>query len=163
MSLNETLDRSVREQIEQFIADELRMLDEHDYHAWVELFADDGVYWLPSNIHDYDPRKHVSIIYNDKAQLVKRIARLDAGRAVQEVRSRVAHQFSNVLVLEESGEEITVRVVMVVFEVQRARKNFYPGHCIYRLRRTPDGFRIALKKLCLIDNDQFYEHLAFMI
>jgi benzoate/toluate 1,2-dioxygenase beta subunit len=149
--------------VEQFIAYELQLLDEHQYSAWVDLFADDGIYWVPSNSDDYDPARHVSIIYNDKPGLLKRVARLDKGRAVQEVRSRVAHQFSNTLVLDERGDEITVRVVMVVYEVQRARKNYYPGSCIYRLRRSGTGWRIVLKKLCLIDNDQFYEHLAFMI
>jgi 3-phenylpropionate/cinnamic acid dioxygenase small subunit len=102
-------------------------------------------------------------IYDDKAALLRRVRRLGLGRAVQEVRSRVGHSFSNLLVLEETDEEVTVRVVMVVYEVQRSRKNYYPGHCVYRLRRTDCGFRIALKKLWLIDNDQFYENLAFMI
>lgn len=163
MSIDDRVDRSTREQVEQFISHELRLLDDHDYHSWLELFADDGVYWLPSNIDDYDPAKHVSIIYNDKSALLRRIARLDVGRVVQEVRSRVAHQFSNVHVLEETANEVTVRVVMVVYEVQRSRKNYYPGHCVYKLRRTDEGWRIVLKKLWLIDNDQFYEHLAFMI
>lgn len=163
MSVSGQVDRSTREQIEQFISHELRLLDDHEYHAWIDLFAEDGVYWLPSNLDDYDPTKHVSIIYDDKAALLRRVRRLGLGRAVQEVRSRVGHSFSNLLVLEETDEEVTVRVVMVVYEVQRSRKNYYPGHCVYRLRRTDCGFRIALKKLWLIDNDQFYENLAFMI
>lgn len=159
----EVLKRELRSELEQFIAHELQLLDDHRYAAWVDLFADDGIYWVPSNIDDYDPATHVSIIYNDKAGLQRRVKRLDIGRAVQEVRSRVAHQFSNTLVLDETDSEVTVRVVMVVFEVQRSRKNYYPGSCTYRLRRTDDGWRIVLKKLCLIDNDQCYEHLAFMV
>jgi 3-phenylpropionate/cinnamic acid dioxygenase small subunit len=158
-----SLDRSTRESIEQFIFHELRLLDDHEYPAWVELFAADGVYWVPSNLDDYDPKKHVSIIYDDKPALLLRIARLAIGRAVQQIRSRVVHQSTNLLVLDETDEEITVRVAMVVFEVQRDRKNYYPGHCLYRLRRTATGFEIVLKKLCLIDNDQYYEHLAFMV
>ena len=160
---DEMLKRELRSELEDFISHELQLLDDHQYTAWVELFADDGIYWVPSNLDDYDPAAHVSIIYNDKVGLHRRVKRLDIGRAVQEVRSRVAHQFSNTLVLDQTDNEVTVRVVMVVFEVQRSRKNYYPGSCTYRLRRTDDGWKIVLKKLCLIDNDQCYEHLAFMV
>jgi len=163
VTINDRVDRSTRQEIEQFISHELALLDDHEYSAWIELFAEDGVHWLPSNINDYNPNEHVSIIYDDKDAMLRRVRRLNLGRAVQEVPSRVCHQFSNLLVLEETDEEVMVRVVMVVYEVQRSRKHYYPGHCVYRLRRTDHGFRITLKKFCLIDNDQFYEHLTFMI
>jgi len=164
MTITDTpVDSSVVTEVEQFIFNELLMLDEFRYRDWLDLFAEDGLFWLPSNLDDYDPAKHTSIIYNDKNQLAMRIKRLEMGRVVQEIRSRLAHQVSNLLILEDDGEVITARVVLTIFEVQRSRKSMYPGHCIYKLRRTDEGLKIVLKKQCLIDNDTYYQHLAFMV
>ncbi len=150
-------------EVEQFIYREVQLLDEHRYDEWLDLFAADGIYWVPSNDESNDPHTHVAIIYNNRDALGKRIARLGIGRAVQEVRSRVAHQVTNIQIGAIDGDEMEVRTVTVVYEVQRSRKNYYPGSCEYRLRQTDDGFSIVSKKLSLIDNDQYYEHLAFMV
>ncbi len=33
-----------------------RLQDEHQYQAWEKLWTEDGVYWVPANGVDIDPR-----------------------------------------------------------------------------------------------------------
>ena len=62
--------------IEQFIYREARLADENRYDEWIALWTDDAIYWLPANIDDYDPRHHLSIIYDDRDRLQDRIDRI---------------------------------------------------------------------------------------
>ena len=44
-----------RQQIENFLYHEARLMDESAYDAWLELYAEDGLYWVPCNEDDVDP------------------------------------------------------------------------------------------------------------
>ena len=96
--MSATLDGQVsREMAEAFLFLEARLCDESKYDEWSALWTDDGTYWVPVNSDDYDPRKHLSIIYDDRAQLQDRIDRLKSGKAwAQEPPSRMARIVSNI-------------------------------------------------------------------
>ena len=36
-----------RARLEEFVIHEARLLDERRFREWMELFADDGTYWVP--------------------------------------------------------------------------------------------------------------------
>jgi len=158
------------ETAEQFIYREVSLLDQGLLWQWLELFTEDGRYWIPCNSDDGDPKSQVAIMYENRAGLTRRIARMERGRAVQEVRSRTCHVVSNIRVCAEpehaadvSDEcSVIMHSVMVIHETNRRRKQLFPGHCTYHLTSVGDSWQIALKKLCLIDNDQYYEDLSFL-
>ncbi len=159
----ESAPRMTRAEAEEFVYHEARLLDDGLHREWLELFAPDGVYWIPSNGADNDPRSHVAIVFDNVDQLRGRISRYESGRVVQELPSRTVHVVTNVEVAGDSApDEVSVECAVVVHEVHVSRKSYYPGRCSYRLRDTPDGWRIVSKKLALIDNDLFYDGLAFM-
>lgn len=157
-----------RADAEEFVYDEVALLDAGRYRDWLELFAEDGVYWVPSNELDHDPDRHVSIIYDTRVQLADRITRLELGRVVQELPSRTLHLVGNVRLRPDGsagGEQRTVDVAaaMSIHEVHRDRAAVHPAHCHYRLRPTSHGWRIGLKKVALLDNDQYFGNLAYLL
>jgi benzoate/toluate 1,2-dioxygenase subunit beta len=106
--MSTTLDGAVtREVVEAFLFLEARLCDESKYDEWSALWTDDGTYWVPVNSDDYDPRKHLSIIYDDRAQLQDRLDRLKSGKAwAQEPPSRMCHTLSHTQTghVSEKGE-----------------------------------------------------------
>src|SRR3546814_10188659 len=44
-------------QVTQFLYQEARLQDLHDYDGWEALWEDDAIYWVPANGHDTDPEK----------------------------------------------------------------------------------------------------------
>ncbi|MDT7556456.1 MAG: hypothetical protein QOI68_926, partial [Pseudonocardiales bacterium] len=84
-----------RADAEDFVYAEAALLDGGRFGEWLELFAEDGVYWVPANEADNDPERHVSIIYDTRDGLADRIARYQLGRVVQEVPSRTLHLVGN--------------------------------------------------------------------
>ena len=56
-----------------FLYREARLMDEHRYQEWLTLWeSSDTLYWVPCNDDDIDPRRQVSIIYDDHDRLMQR-------------------------------------------------------------------------------------------
>ena len=68
------------EQVRQFLYHEAQLMDEHRYDEWLALWAEGALYWVPSNRDEIDPKREVSLVYDDAVRLKLRIARLKSGR-----------------------------------------------------------------------------------
>ena len=81
-----------RQALIDFVYAEARLLDEQRYEQWLDLFTEDGYYWMPL-VHDQqDARLHASLMHEDKLLLRIRVERL-AGRRTfsQQPKSRSHH------------------------------------------------------------------------
>jgi ethylbenzene dioxygenase beta subunit len=163
-----------RTEAEEFIYREVRLLDTLRLEEWLSLFTDDGVYWLP--IEDGDPAAAgdvVSIVYDDAERRAERVYRtLHTPVLDQSPRSRTVHLVGNVE-LAGTDERGDVRVLCSQFvgelrpggrrQVGLNQTRVFAARAEYRLRATPDGWRVSLKKLVLIDADQPLYNLTFVI
>ena len=68
------------QQLIDFVVAEANLLDELRFDDWLDLFTDDGRYWMPLAHGQTDPRLHASLMYEDKLLLKVRIARLHGGQ-----------------------------------------------------------------------------------
>ena len=153
-----------RGRVEDFLYLEARLMDTHAYDAWLALWTDDALYWVPSNDDDIDPERHVSIVYENRAGLEDRIARLKSGAAyAQDPKSRLSRVISNVEIEETSNGELLVHSAFNLTALRRRRIDIFAGHSIYRLRSDGDSFNIAYKKVLLINNDEVIHNLTFLI
>ncbi len=150
-----------------FLFHEARLLDERRYDAWVSLFAEDGLYWMPGDDLTADPASSVTIVYENVGALRSRIGRLNTGKQyAQDPPSRICRAVSNVSIEEEAddGEELTVRSVLVAVEARRHHtKRVYGAHVTHVLRASGATFAIVRKRVDLVDSDQFFENLTFLL
>lgn len=158
------LDIELLGEIGQFIYCEARFQDEHEYDAWEALWTDDGIYWVPANDDDIDPETQMSIIYDNRSRIGLRIRQLHTGkRHTQNPHSRLRRVISNIEVLSQEGDEIRVGANVLIFESNRRADTIWAARNEYRLRRTADGLRMALKKVMLANNDKALHTLSFLI
>src|SRR5436190_16333346 len=86
-----------------FVYDEVDLLDEQRFAEWLELFADEAVYWLPLDTRRTEPRRGLNLIFDDRARLCDRVGRLQSGFShTEEPISRTSHLVGNLRLL--SGE-----------------------------------------------------------
>src|SRR5580693_6056818 len=79
-----------------FVMHEARLIDQHRFEEWLDLFADDGYYWMPLEWGQTDPRLSTSLMYEDKLLLRIRIERLKGNRTFsQKPKSRCHHVLQN--------------------------------------------------------------------
>jgi len=153
-----------RHQVETFLYREARLMDEHAYDEWLALWADDALYWVPCNEDDFDPERHVSIVYENKARLEDRITRLKSGAAyAQDPKSRLSRVVSNVEIEGENDHELMIHSTFNLTALRRGRIDIFAGRATHKLRRSGDSFKIAFKKVLLINNDQVIHNLTFLI
>ncbi len=153
-----------RHPIENFLYREARFMDEHAYDEWLALWAEDALYWVPANADDIDPQRHVSIVYENKSRLVDRIARLKSGAAYsQDPKSRLRRVVSNIEIEEGENREVTASSNFNLTALRRSRMDTFAGRTIHTLRPEGDSFKIAYKKVLLINNDEVINNLTFLI
>jgi 3-phenylpropionate/cinnamic acid dioxygenase small subunit len=152
-----------RVQVEQFIFHEARLMDENRYDEWLELWDDNALYWVPSNRDDLDPQREVSLIYDDRIRLGARILRLKSGAAyAQDPKSRMRRVISNIELAEADGE-ITTESNFMLAELRRGKQDIFAGRTIHRLRLKDGAFRMAYKKVMLVNNDEYIDNLTFLV
>jgi 3-phenylpropionate/cinnamic acid dioxygenase small subunit len=139
-------------------------MDEHVYDEWLSLWTEDALYWVPCNDDDIDPQRHVSIIYDNRPRLEDRIERLKSGAAyAQEPKSRLRRVVANVEIEEGDNGEVTVYSNFNLTELRRSRQDTFAGRTIHKLRPQGASFKIAYKKVLLVNNDEVIDNLTFLI
>jgi benzoate/toluate 1,2-dioxygenase subunit beta len=151
------------EQVRQFLYYEAQLMDEHRYDEWLALWAEGALYWVPSNRDEIDPKREVSLVYDDAVRLKLRIARLKSGFAhAQEPKSRMRRLISNV-VIEEAEGEVVASSNFLLAELRRGKQDLFAGRTTHRLRSHDGSFKMKSKKVLLVSNDEPIDNLTFLI
>lgn len=162
-----TVDDQTRHEIDAFVYLEARLADESRYDEWEALVTDDMHYWVPFGPGDYEPGTRVSYINDNRARLGTRIRQLATGvHHAQDPPSSMRRVVSNIEILSAEGDEFEVGSNFVLYEhaVQATgHLRLWAGRTTYRLRRTPDGLRMAAKKVELVNSTSPLPNLPFII
>jgi benzoate/toluate 1,2-dioxygenase subunit beta len=153
-----------RQQVEQFLYYEADLMDEHRYDEWLALWTDDALYWVPSGHDEIDPKREISLIYDDRTRLQVRIGRLKSGFAhAQEPKSRMRRVVSNIVLTETENGEILTQSNFLLAELRRGQQDMFAGRAIHRLRLHQGNFNLVFKKVLLVNNDESIDNLTFLI
>ena len=151
----EVTDPVFRDSCRRFLDLEARFLDEVRLEDWLKLYAPNCVYWVPSSA-DGDPRKEVSISFDDRRRLEDRIFRLSTGAAwSQRPTSRTVRLISNIEVYATDQLEIVmVRSNFQITEFRAGETRLWSGWYAHRLRDVGNEYEILVKQVNLINYDQ---------
>jgi benzoate/toluate 1,2-dioxygenase beta subunit len=152
-----------RANVERFLALEARLMDEHRYKDWLALWCEECLYWIPCNEDDIDPRRHVSIIHDDRERLAQRVERLASGGVLaQDPPPKMRRVIGNIE-SEESGSDLTVSSNFILALARGESQQIWAGQTIHVLARRADSFAIRRKTVLLINSDQEMPLLQFLI
>jgi len=152
-----------RRKIEAFLYLEARLMDENRYAEWLELFADECEYWIPSNAEDIDPNKHVSIMYCNRGMLENHVTRLLEGKAfAQSPQSRLRRIIGNIEISERT-DIWQVETNFIITEVRDHTQRLHGGRSQYQLVQADDEIRIKAKKVLLVGIDEHQESITFLV
>src|SRR6202789_3495405 len=91
------VDFAARDGFRRLLEREARLLDQLRYEDWLALYAPEGIYWVPSTPQAGDPRREISVMFDDRRRLEDRIYRLRTGFAwSQAPASRTVRLIANV-------------------------------------------------------------------
>jgi 3-phenylpropionate/cinnamic acid dioxygenase small subunit len=166
--MNNTLNlewQTLRE-AELLLLREAELADSSRYQEWLTLWTKELLYWVPCNGDDIDPKRHISLIYDDRPKLEERLLRLGTKHAhSQRPQSKLSRLVSNV-VLEEGYDTArggTVSCRFITTEMRLDRLTVWSGRMRYLLVREAGALQIKEKHVFLINNDSPMGNLTFII
>ena len=144
---------------EQFLYHEARLLDEQRFEDWLALFTEDATYWVPLEQGQKDPQQTSSLIYDDRTLLELRVKQFRPPRAhARAPLPRTVHQVGNIVV-----RELTVTSTLLVVEFRSDKQRLWAGLVEHQLERNGDSFRIARKRIDLVNSEGEIEGLAILL
>lgn len=150
--------------VTQFLYHEARLQDAHDYDGWEALWEDDAIYWVPANGDDNDPEQKVSIIYDNRSRINVRINQLKTGRRhTQTPRSELARLISNIEIVDVADQEVTALANVLIYEDNLRGETLWATRNEYRLRWVDGIFRLARKKISLVNSAKPIFTLSFLV
>jgi benzoate/toluate 1,2-dioxygenase beta subunit len=144
---------------EQFLYHEAHLLDTQQYEEWLALFTEDATYWVPLEQSQKDPRETSSLVYDDRTLLELRVKQMRHPRAhARAPLPRTVHQVSNIVV-----QDLVVRSALAVVEFRNDKQRLWAGLVEHRLRRERDSFRIAAKRIDLVNSEGELEGVTILL
>ncbi|GAB4274541.1 MAG: aromatic-ring-hydroxylating dioxygenase subunit beta [Pararhodobacter sp.] len=154
-----------REAIVDFLHDEVRMLDEGRYSEWLDLWLEDGHYWMPLDYKQTDPLLCTSLLYEDMFMLRLRVERLNGERTFsQKPKSRCHHVIQRPFVDEfdaDAGRFVT-NTNMHYVETRLDEQFLLALTATHELRLVEGRLRIANKKVELLNSDAAFGNIQLL-
>ncbi len=149
-------DVAVRDEFRRLLEREARLLDQLRYDDWLAMYASECIYWVPSTPHAGDPRREISVMFDDRRRLEDRVYRLRTGFAwSQAPASRTVRLITNVEVFATAhGDARMLRSNFLIGEFWGDETRVLAGWAGYRVVRDGDGWKIQAKQVNLIECDQ---------
>ena len=145
-----------RQDLVDFVYREARLLDELDYEAWLNLFAEDGRYWMPAEWRQTDPLLQSSLMYEDRLLLRVRVERLSGARTFsQKPKSRAQHllQAPQIDLFEPEAGAFRTWTSFHYVETRNDVQTLYAGWATHELLLVEGVLKIKLKRVDLLNFD----------
>lgn len=139
-----------------FVVREARLLDECRYDEWLDLWTDDGLYWVPLVPGQEEGLHHNSHLHEDTLLRTLRVERLKSPRAFsQQPPSRAHHllQTPGVDVADVAGNRFVTRTPFHYTEAQGDETFFLVGTVFHHLTVQDGRLLMRLKRVDLLNPD----------
>jgi 3-phenylpropionate/cinnamic acid dioxygenase small subunit len=168
---------ALRQEVENLLFRQAALLDAKRWQEWIDLFDEEGVYWMPVMPHQNDWLSEPSIFAEDKLMMEIRMGRLNHPNAwSQAAMWGTNHLVGNLLIeavdtpLEPGAttaggvttaplQSITVYSRFQMMELRRDEIRHFGGTYRHHLVRTGDGLRIRLQRVDMMNGQAAFEYV----
>ena len=152
--------RDTQREVEQFLYRQAELLDGKDWQGWIDLFAPDGMYWMPPEASHTTWDGMPAIFAEDKNLMtvrMKRILHPDAWS--QRPLWETNHVVSNVMIEKETAGEVVVRSRFHMLELRRDDVRHFAGRYQHTLKKTAGGYAIKLQRVDMANAQAAYDYV----
>lgn len=134
---------------------EARLIDDREFDAWLNCYAEDVTFWMPAWGDDdqltEDHQSQISLMYYpDRGGLEDRVFRIKTERSGASMpEPRTSHNVTNVEVLAERAGEVDVRYNFNTLSHRYKHTDQFFGTVYATLREQDDALVFSYKKIVL--------------
>jgi 3-phenylpropionate/cinnamic acid dioxygenase small subunit len=148
--------------VEQFLYRQAECLDGKDWQGFIDLFAKDGMYWMPAEPEQTTGDGVPSIFYEDRDLMNVRARRMEHPRAwSQKTAWGTNHLVSNVRIEKQDAKTgaVTVRSRFLMMEFRNDVVRHFAGSYLHHLEKAKDGYRIKLQRVDMVNGQGTYDYV----
>ncbi len=146
--------------VEQFLYAQSELLDNKLWQSFIDLFADDGVYWMPSAPEQTSWEGEPSIFAEDKPMMRVRMGRVTHPNAWSQAPQWVTnHLVGNVVIESETAKEVVVRSRFHMMELRRDNVRHFGGTYRHTLVKKGSGFAIKMQRVDLFNGQATFDYV----
>ena len=148
-----------------FVYDEVRMLDEGRYDDWLNLWTEDGIYWMPLDWKQKDEINETSLMYEDQFMLRLRVERLTGARTFsQKPKSRCHHLIQRPYVdkIDNDAGAFLVTTQMHYVETRLDDQFLLALTAQHELVLKDDALKIARKRVDILNCDAAFGNIQLL-
>ena len=146
------VEADLQRRVEQFLFYQAELLDTKSWQAYIDLFADEGVYWMPARPEQTEWLDSASIFAEDRQLMSVRMGRITHPNAWSQAPLWETNHVVGNVVIEELGESrIRVRSRFQVQELRRDQLRSLAGVYRHTLVRRDEDFKIELQRVDLMN------------
>lgn len=151
----------LQREVEQFLYRQAELLDGKHWQAWIDLFADDGVYWMPVLPTQVEWENSPSIFAEDKLMMEIRKGRVTHPNAWSQAPEwETNHLVSHVMLESAAGGEIVARSRFHMMELRRDEIRHFGGSYRHTLVRDAQGaLRIRRQRVDLFNGQAPFDYV----
>jgi 3-phenylpropionate/cinnamic acid dioxygenase small subunit len=149
-----------------FVLHEARLLDEQRFEDWLDLFAEDGRYWMPLEWGQTDRLLHASLMDEDKLLLRIRVERLKGNRTFsQKPKSRCHHVLQQPMIdaRDDVDQSYQLYTPFHYVETRMDEQSLYAGWARHHLVMLDGTLRIMMKRVDLVNCDAAFGNIQLFM
>jgi 3-phenylpropionate/cinnamic acid dioxygenase small subunit len=152
---------SLQHAVEQFLYRQAELLDGKRWQQYIDLFTDDGVYWMPADPAHTDWDGVPAIFAEDKNLMTVRMKRvLHPDAWSQRPLWGTNHVVGNVIIENAARNgDVVARSRFHMLELRRDSVRHFAGSYVHHLKQTRDGLRIKLQRVDMTNAQAAYDYV----
>jgi len=157
---NQSASANLRDEVESLLYRQAELLDAKRWQDYMDLFTDDGLYWVPASPEQETGEGVPTIFYEDKDLMTVRMKRILHPRAwSMKTAWGTSHLVGNIRIDEGRAKSgaIVVRSRFHLMEFRRDASRHFAGSYVHHLVRTKDGLKIKLQRVDLVNGQGPYD------
>jgi 3-phenylpropionate/cinnamic acid dioxygenase small subunit len=152
---------NIQHDVEQFLYQQSELLDTRQWQKWIDLFAPDGIYWMPPDASYKTWDGQPAIFAEDKNLMEVRMRRvLHPDAWSQRPLWGTNHVVSNVSIqkIHKNGN-VDVKSRFHMMELRRDDVRHFAGSYLHHLKKTKSGFKIKLQRVDMTNAQAAYDYV----
>lgn len=161
---NTLLSQATFAQAVRFIWREAELLDQKDYHAWLQLWSPSGFYVVPIDPNVTDFAANLNYAYDDQHMRELRVQRLTSGYSPSVTdAARTVRTVSRFTIASHTADLIEVRSAQVIVAYKRGVSTLFAANVEHRLALVEGELRLEQKVVRLIDSTDALNAIGFLL
>ena len=151
---------SLQQRVEHLLFHQSELLDGKHWGAYIDLFEDDGIYWMPVAPEQTEWVDSPSIFAEDKRMMQIRMGRVTHPNAWSQAPSwGTSHIVGNVVIEAAGDSELLVRSRFHMIELRRDSLRHFAGTYRHTLKVHGEQLKIALQRVDMLNAQAPFDYV----